>query len=368
MKMYRNHVRDKDTGQVYSPEDDPSNPAAYRNSIGHHRFQEEFDDWLRLISSALALFCPGPDSYSKVMRIVGGTVEWSYDTSNEFRESAVDPDGYVYVADDHNALKFNPDGSLIWKNTLDDGSNDYDAVSIAVAPDRSVYVGSGTWYKLIKLASDGSWKWTVTIGGVVYGLDVDTNNNAYAGGADWRLQKRDPDGNRLWITPGTDTYFNDSVDDVAVSTDGYVYVAIGGDGNGLKKIDKSDGSIIWTASVRNEGDWNYCNACCVDKDNYPYMLEYISADEDYYYITKLDKDGSKLKDFRPTVADGSWYFSSIKVGKDMNIYCAFDDGCFMVNADMTEVVWQYINTDISATGSAMDTGVFPGDVGPGFQG
>ena len=117
---------------------------------------------------------------------ISGTVQWQKTLGGSNADYgvsvAVAPDGSVYVcgctesagagADDFLIAKFNSSGTVQWQKTLGGSRND-EGYSVDVAPDGSVYVCGYTWsagagndnFLIAKFNSSGTVQWQKTLGG-----------------------------------------------------------------------------------------------------------------------------------------------------------------------------------------------------------
>lgn len=120
--------------------------------------------------------------------------EWTADLGVDIKAVAVDPDGYVYVVGDRDAVG----GKSVWKLDPDDGTtlDSYDtganAKGIAITPNADTWyihvVGaspSGSGVHLWKLDTDLTLQWQADMGvdsSVMYGVAVDDDGNVYVTG------------------------------------------------------------------------------------------------------------------------------------------------------------------------------------------
>ena len=199
----------------------------------------------------------GNDAFLLAKISSSGTVQWQktlagskYDWG---RSVAVAPDGSVYVcgytysagAGGYDLLlaKFSSSGTVQWQKTLAGSHEDY-AISVAVAPDGSVYVCGKTHSAgaeshellLAKFSSSGTVQWQKTLGGSYedYGnsVAVAPDGSVYVCGVtdpadtriyDFLLAKFSSSGTVQWqkTLGGSD---DDYANSVAVAPDGSVYV------------------------------------------------------------------------------------------------------------------------------------------------
>ena len=187
-----------------------------------------------------------------------GTVQWQRTLGGSKDEGgnsvAVASDGSVYVCGQTQSAgagkgdlllaKFSSAGTLQWQRTLGGSSdNDY-AISVAVAPDGSVYTCGGTKsagagnsdFFITKFSSSGTVQWYKTLGGsgtdTGYSVAVASDGSVYvygyttsagAGSYDAFLAKFSSSGTVQWQRTLGDSGY-DGAQSVAVAPDGSVYV------------------------------------------------------------------------------------------------------------------------------------------------
>ena len=183
-----------------------------------------------------------------------GTLQWQKKLGGSKHDQgisvAVASDGSVYVcgetysagAGNRDLLlaKFSSSGTLQWQKTLGGSKYDY-GLSVAVAPDGSVYVCGATDLSdtintsllLVKFSSSGTVQWQKTLGGsnstYSYSVAVAPDGSVYVcghiyyGNTDLLLAKFSSSGTLQWQKK-LDGSVNDDGYSVAVAPDGSVYV------------------------------------------------------------------------------------------------------------------------------------------------
>ncbi len=147
---------------------------------------------------------------------------------------------------DATTVKYTPEGQQVWVNRFDWGESGLDgAGEIVVGPDRSVYCAGYTetnigWFDLLlyKLGADGELQWQrnydyVADDDSVTGLVVDRYGNAYITGysyggdgcMDWVTMKYNPEGALVWTARHSTFDEDDESYDIAVGSQGDVFVA-----------------------------------------------------------------------------------------------------------------------------------------------
>ena len=115
------------------------------------------------------------------------------------------------------------DGSVVqWSVDLPGGASSIGLISsVAVAPDGTIYVGSGD-HSLYAFRSDGALKWKYETGdAIVASPAVGSDGTIYVGSADRQFYAINPDGTLRWVVP-TKSVFTASA---AIGSDGTIYAA-----------------------------------------------------------------------------------------------------------------------------------------------
>jgi len=224
-------------------------------------------------------------------------------------------------SDDAFLAKYDSAGNQLWNVTWGDSSEEY-GFDVAVDGYSNVYLcghtngfGAGSYDAfLAKYDSAGNQLWNVTWGGsnveYGYGVDMDSNNNAYlcgktysfgAGGWDAFLVKYDSAGNQLWnVTWGGSN--DDGSYSVAVDSANGAYLCgetssfgAGSYDAFLAKYD-SAGNQLWNVTWGGSND-DYGKGVTVDRYKKAYICGYTDsygAGGDDAFLLKYDPAGNKL--------------------------------------------------------------------------
>ena len=270
---------------------------------------------------------------------------------------AVAPDGSVYIcgytiagAGSYDAFlaKFSSSGTVQWQKTL--GGSGYDVAScVAVAPDGSVYIGGQTQSAgagkgdllLAKFSSAGTLQWQRTLGGSSdndYAISVAVapdgsvytcggTQSAGAGGSDCLLAKFSSSGTVQWYKTlggsGTDSGYS-----VAVASDGSVYVCGYTTSAGAGSYDaflakfSSSGTVQWQRTLGGR-DIEQGYSVAVAPDGSVYTCGYTKSSEtgnqNLGYIAKFSSSGTVQ--WQKTLG-GSGYdvAQSVAVAPDGSVY------------------------------------------------
>lgn len=195
------------------------------------------------------------------------------------------------------------------------------------------YIGDSTDHHVKKIDSTGSEVWTFDgHDDTVKDISVDEDGYIYSASADDSVKKIDTNGSEIWSYEEHSDY----VQGVTVDGD-YVY-SVGDDGE-VHKIDKS-GNQVWNCSI-NSG---YVDDVAVD-DN-----EYVYAGGSDNNITKLNSSGSEV-----------WTFTGhtdtvlgVTVGPEGYIYSASaDDSVKKIDPNGSKI-WTYDGHDYDVYGLDTD--------------
>ena len=277
---------------------------------------------------------------------------------------AVAPDGSVYVCggtqsagagrSDCLLAKFSSSGTVQWQRTLG-GSKDEGGNSVAVASDGSVYVcgqtqsaGAGKGDLLLaKFSSAGTLQWQRTLGGSSdndYAISVAVapdgsvytcggTKSAGAGNSDFFITKFSSSGTVQWYKTlggsGTDTGYS-----VAVASDGSVYVygyttsAGAGSYDAFLAKFSSSGTVQWQRTLGGR-DLDHGYSVAVAPDGSVYVCGATnsagSGNQTTTYIAKFSSSGTVQwrKTLGGNVFDGA---QSVAVAPDGSVYvCGFTE-------------------------------------------
>ena len=166
-----------------------------------------------------------------------GTEIWSQAIPGNPEALAVDGDGNAYVGDRSDVVtQFEDQGASATQGWQYAGQGQ-SVIALAVDASGNVFSGDGSG-AIHKIDAAGNGSGFFTIGDGVNALDVDGTGAVYAGSDNTRVHKIRPDGStNEW------RYFdpNNSVEDVVVAADGFVY-AVDSDG-GVHKIDDAGNQV-----------------------------------------------------------------------------------------------------------------------------
>ena len=179
---------------------------------------------------------------------------------------------------DFTVVKFAPDGTLLWQQTLDITANTSDelATSVAVDTEGNVFaagysstLGSFSDFVVAKFDGDGALLWLRTINGTANGSDnaasvaVDTEGNVLVAGgmtntdtsSDFMVAKFDGDGTLLWLR---------TINGTANGGDRALAIAVDLDGNAVaagvttNTGTGSDFTVVKFASGSPPREWTFC--------------------------------------------------------------------------------------------------------------
>ena len=204
---------------------------------------------------------------------------------------------YYPTYSDYCVVKHDPDGNVLWTDTIDIGTWDYAYGITTDGSDNIIVTGysliGGSWHDCtVKYDADGNRLWTnIGNGREAHGVATDSANNIIVTGYvrpggqnDYYTVKYDPDGNVLW-----EDIFNNSTDDVSngVATDNWDNIFVtGASYNDYLTIKYDpDGNILWTASIDN-GDYDSAQGVATDDANNVIVTgcSKIGWNYDYYTV------------------------------------------------------------------------------------
>jgi streptogramin lyase len=195
----------------------------------------------------------------------GGTEQWSGDYGTTPQGIFSDINDNVYVCGLRTGTacvrKYNSSGSLQW-------SADHGAAlrALTVGGDGAVYVVGdlSSSVTLRKLSPSGAELWTANHGDTLNCVTLDSDGNVYVGGlssagsSNYSLRKYNSSGSLQWsINTGT----GKRVQGMAVSSDGYLYIAQDGTSDNLRKyqLDGTEITTGWRISWGNEARGVSCD-------------------------------------------------------------------------------------------------------------
>lgn len=175
-----------------------------------------------------------------------GAVQWMYRTSATIAgNSAISPDGTIYVGVFGRLIALTSDGTEKWANPF--------KFTSSAAPGSILVDGSGTAYfgaddkRLYAVNPDGTLKWSCLTGGSIrYGVSISPDGSiVYATAADGCAYAISAaSGAIMWKSASISAVYN-----CAVSDDGSVYV---GSMNGKLYCFAGDGSQSWTFQMQSK--------------------------------------------------------------------------------------------------------------------
>jgi outer membrane protein assembly factor BamB len=233
----------------------------------------------------------------------GGQKYWEFTTAGfVYSSPAIAPDGTIYVGSgDGKLYAINPDGTKKWSFATGTGIQS----SPAIASDGTIVFGSFN-NKVYALNSNGVKKWEYTTGGSIHSSPmIGEDGTIYVGSYDGKLYAITPSGSLKWsFTTGGEVKSTP-----AIGSDGTIYVgsydrklyAI--DPNGVKKWDFTTGdSVASSPSIGSDG-----------------TIYFGSWDRKAYALTS---SGAKKWEF----TTGSYIYSSPAIATDGTIYIGSYDG------------------------------------------
>lgn len=265
-----------------------------------------------------------------------GTLVWSrvYTDTNLYAASAnaiaLDNSGNIYVAgwrslqnqyQDMVLLKYNPAGTLLWRQSYNGTGNVSDEALVIKTDDNYVYIAGYTYnlnggqdFATLKYSLGGSLLWVKTYGDPIYpdiakGLDVDNLGNVYVTGEgygqttqyDYLTIKYTSNGTQEWAV----TYdFNDSYDNSAaidVDNQGNVYVtgsSYNQSSNDYATIKyNTSGQLQWVKRYDGPGGGNdEASSIIVDDNGSVYVTgySYANASGPDYLTIKYNEQGNTI--------------------------------------------------------------------------
>lgn len=200
-------------------------------------------------------------------------------------------DPHIYAGYTSTVTKLTDDGpSQVWQTTS--GS----VQDMAVDFNGNVYA-NGSGNNIIKLSPDGTELWQFDAGGVADGLCCDDQGSIYFN-AGSGFTKVNTDGSQVWqasVDP-------DQARGVAVDAT-YAYCATSGNGDFLYKVNRDDGSTVWSlSSITSGGIYD------MSIDRFGNIYVAVGDGE----IRKYDPDGTELW-------TATWGADTIAVDYDGNV-------------------------------------------------
>lgn len=201
-----------------------------------------YPQWPMLFGNAQHMNC-GMNS-----RCATNIISWSNRDASTGAQPVIGHDGTLYINVGY-LMALNPDGSVLWRHTEDDGYNLINTPAIDNA--ETIYAASSDTL-LYAFNSDGSVKWTLPINITSHMSPVIGPDGAVYICSDQRvLNKIDPDGTLLWAF--TSTGYSPAVP--ACASDGTVYMLMKG-GGGTKLVTlhavSPDGYELWQYHINGD--------------------------------------------------------------------------------------------------------------------
>ena len=270
-------------------------------------------------NSSYGSFNDGPDLLLAKFSS-SGTVQWQKTLSGsgyyDYGCSVdVAPDGSVYVCgysrdnddsiDDLLLAKFSSSGTMQWQKTLSGSNNEIRGLSVAVAPDGSVYVSGYTEnnpssantypdFLLVKFSSSGAVQWQKTLSGTNTGYITD-------------------EGYSVAVAPDGSVY----VSGITQAADGFYHLL-------LAKFNSS-GTVQWQKTLGYSRYYNYGKSVAVAPDGSVYVCGYsndVDAGRYGSYSLLLAKfSSSGTMQWQKTLSGGrGGYGYSVAVAPDGSVY------------------------------------------------
>ncbi|MCI0329446.1 MAG: SBBP repeat-containing protein [candidate division Zixibacteria bacterium] len=272
--------------------------------------------------------------YCTIKYLPNGDTAWlrRYNGPGGFGDYAyaidVDSFGNIYVAGESNgfgtsqdfaAIKYYPNGDTAWVRRYNGPGNDNEEEpSLAIDNSGNVYitgrsadVGSTYDYATIKYDSLGNEVWVKRYNGPgdsdddSYAIEVDALGNVYVTGKSWGGTSYDyatikyaPNGDTLWVRRyDGPSNGNDVAIDVAVGSNGNVYVTGGSDSNYATIKYDSAGNQLWLKRSNSRAEESQgASFVASDKQGNAYVVgNYFSVPDDIAWTAiKYDSGGTQL--------------------------------------------------------------------------
>ncbi len=276
-----------------------------------------------------------------------GTLDWSTDLPNltwSDEGIALGQSGTIYITAGGILMAFDPQGTELWRITLDDKS-----LSVpAIAADGTIYIKS--WNdKLHAVTTDGNLLWTYAMSTrstfVSASPAIAGDGTIYIGDNDQFLHAVNPDGTKKW----SQSLSGEARSPVAIADDGTVYVSA----YRLHAFD-ADGTPKWNISLGSPAD----AAPVVGRDGTIYVGGSVSFLSSVYAI---NPDGSEKWSY-DTGSQASLRNASI-LGLDGMLYIGTYGYYYNPNGTLysihtesggpAESAWPMAGHDMRSTGSAL---------------
>jgi hypothetical protein len=264
---------------------------------------------------------------------LNGTILWKYqhEWQNPDSSPAIAEDGTIYFGDESGYLyALNPDGTLKWRNKLDD----YISSSPAIDNDGNIYCMSWKHFDkyLYAFSPDGKRKWKKDDVRQDSDVSIDDNDTIYY--ISWNeLYAVNADGSIIWNTPvrsGTTP---------SISDDGVIYIgyenSIPGENITLKAFNSENGKFLWLFNPGNK-DYLYISTPAISAEGILYFVTIIGEEFLYGYrqvggeIISLNPDGTER--WRELITDNC-VLTIPTIGEDGTVYVVSnridDDGCYI---------------------------------------
>ncbi|WP_231589806.1 PKD domain-containing protein [Methanosarcina siciliae] len=248
---------------------------------------------------------------------------WIYTTEGAIYGSPViGSDGTIYVGNsgDKKVYALNSNGTLRWTYSV--GGTDGISSTPAIGSDGTIYIGSGN-YGLYALNSDGTlkWKYTTEGGRIKSSPTIGSDGTIYFGNYDdYKVYALNSNGTQKWMyTTGRQIESAPTI-----GSDGTIY--IGSNDNNLYALN-SDGTLKWTYTAGSK----IYSSPAIGFDGTIYVG---SRDKKLY---ALNSDGT----LKWTYTTGKYIYGSPVIGSDGTVYIGSrDNNLYALNSNGT-LKWMY---------------------------
>jgi outer membrane protein assembly factor BamB len=238
--------------------------------------------------------------------------------------------GVMYVSGNDYFRGISSQGSVMWKQNIENGYYTYQIQSsAAVGYDGSIYIGS-TDTNIYCLYSTGSIRWSFQTGGAIYSSpNIDSNGIVYIGSTDYNLYAIHPTGSVLWSY----YMFSAIVSSPAIGSDGTIYV---GTTAGIMYAVYPNGILRWNCYPHTPiTSAQFSISAALVLSNGDVYIGSVSTDNSLYAFSST---GSVRWQF---VTEGTVY-SSPSLGTDNNLIVSASDTVFLYSVTQTgSLVWRF---------------------------